>query len=447
MRTHLVNTMIDDINQFNNQKLNWFSTVREKRMGTLIILFMLFILFEGVLRKWLLSTLGQPLIFIREPILFLIYYFYLKDYGLNKKWFLPYLIFSSVLIILSFIQGILYQYHILIPFLGLRFYILYIPLAFIMAEVLNLQQTSRLIKVLLVTSVPIALLVFIQFISPVESSINKGLSDDVEGRFTVVEGIVRPYGPFTFVAGQANWAAFLLAILILCFDNRKKLNISKKIIFLSLIPILLMGALSGARTYFVLAIIILFFYIISGLYARNFYKGIKRLVYLFLFLATFISVFIFLVPQAYESMAQRQESAVASEGSTIKRALGNIAIESTDKLPFLGHGLGAGSNMGNALRGTQNFSLGEMEWGRVFNELGIVIGSLYLFIRTLFVFILGWLALKINKKYDDGSALILFGFVGPLLLAGQITMQNQLLAICWFAVGLQLVFMKLSKEK
>lgn len=183
------------------------------------------------------------------------------------------------------------------------------------------------------------------------------------------------------------------------------------------------------------------------MYARDFYKGIKRLWYLFLFLATFISVFIFLVPQAYESMAQRQESAVASEGSTIKRALGNLAIESTDKLPFLGHGLGAGSNMGNALRGTQNFSLGEMEWGRVFNELGIVIGSLYLFIRTLFVFILGWLALKINKKYDDGSALILFGFVGPLLLAGQVTMQNQLLAICWFAVGLQLVFMKLSKEK
>lgn len=422
-------------------------SIREQRMGTLIIWFAALILLEGVLRKWLLTPIEQPLVFIREPILLLIYYYYARDFGIRKSWFIPYLLFSGLIVVLALLQAIYWEYPILVPLLGIRFYLFYIPLAFIMGEVLTQYQMGRLLRFLLWTAIPIGVLVFLQFISPVASPINKGLTDDVEGRFTVVAGIVRPYGPFTFVAPQANWAAMLLAVIVICWERLKTYFIPMWLFLAATAATLVMGALSGARTYFGLAIIIMIFYILAGLTSSKIAIGLKRLFYVFSLLFTFSIVFVIAIPTAYESMSKRQESAVASEGSTVGRAIDGLdIIEPFHHAPILGYGLGAGSNAGNAVRGASAFSMGETEWGRMINELGVLFGYPIILFRTLFVILLGYLALMINRKTTDGAALIMFGLVGPLLLTGQITMQNQLVAICWFAVGMQLAFIRLAKE-
>lgn len=412
----------------------------EQRMGTLVIWFAALILLEGILRKWLLTPIEQPLLFIREPVLFLIYYYYAKDFGINIKWFIPYMVFSSFIGAFALLQAIYWEYPLLVPLLGIRFYLFYIPLAFIMGEVLSKKQISRLLRFLLLSSIPLGIIVFFQFISPVASPINKGLSNDVEGRFTVVADVVRPYGFFTFVAPQVNWAAFLLAIIIICWENFKSYNLPKWLLFSSMISILTMGALSGARTYFVMGLIIAFFYILAGLISSNILIGIKRISYILSLILIFLVIFVVAVPKAYESMSQRQESAISSEGSTFNRAIDSLAdvVEPIETAPILGYGIGAGSNAGNAVRGQDNLSLGETEWARMINEIGIAFGYPILLIRIILVIYLGILAIFINKRTGNGAGLILFGFVMPLLLVGQITMQNQLMAICWFAVGLQL---------
>ena len=422
-------------------------SIREQRMGTLIIWFSALILLEGVLRKWLLTSIEQPLVFIREPILFLIYYYYVRDFGIRKSWFIPYLLFAGLIVLLALLQAIYWQYPILVPLLGIRFYLFYIPLAFIMGEVLTQYQMGRLLRFLLWTAIPIGVLVFLQFFSPVASPINKGLTDDVEGRFTVVAGIVRPYGPFTFVAPQANWAAMLLAVIIICWERLKTYRISIWLFLAATAATLIMGALSGSRTYFGLALIIMIFYIFAGLTSSKMATGVKRLFYVFSLLFIFSIVFMVTIPTANESMSKRQESAAASEGSTVGRAIDGLDIvEPFNNAPILGYGLGAGSNAGNAVRGASALSLGETEWGRMINELGILFGYPIILFRILFLTSLGFLALMINRKTSDGAALVMFGFLGPLLLVGQITMQNQLVAICWFVVGMQLAFIRLAKE-
>lgn len=436
-------------NFYSLQKINKSTTsIREQRIGTLIIWFAALILLEGVFRKWLLTPIEQPLVFIREPVLFLIYYYYSRDFGIRKSWFIPYLIFSGLIVVIALVQAIYWEYSILVPLLGIRFYLFYIPLAFIMGEVLTQYQMARLLRFLLWTSIPIGILVFLQFMSPVESPINKGTSDDVEGRFTVVGGIVRPYGPFTFVAPQANWAAMLLAVLIICWERLKIYSIPIWLFLAAMAAILVMGALSGARTYFGLAILVMVFYILAGLTSPNIAIGVKRFFYMFSLAFIFLIVFIVAIPKAYESMSQRQENAMASEGSTVGRAVRSLTevTEPFNHAPMFGYGLGAGSNAGNAVRNTSGLSMGESEWGRMINELGTLFGYPVVLLRTLFVLWLGYMALVVNRRTGDGSTLIIFGFLWSLLLLGQITMQNQLVAICWFAVGLQLAFIRLAKE-
>lgn len=422
--------------------------IKKRRMGTLIIGFVVLILLEGVLRKWVLTPIEKPLVFIREPILLLIYYFYAKDFGVNKNWFFPYFIFSAFVVIVSLLQAIYWEYPLFIPFLGIRFYLFYIPLAFIMGEVLDREQISRLIKFLLWTSIPIAILVLIQFLSPVSSAINKGLSDDVEGRFIVVDGIVRPYGVFTFTLAQVSWSILLFSIIIALFEKRKIYKISNGLYFLSLISILIMGVLSGARTYFISVAIVWFFYLFAGLTSTNIVSGVKRLFYSMFFIAIFAFMFVVVFPNAYESMNKRQENAVSSEGSTFDRAIKNITDGSgSSDIPLGGYGIGAATNAGNIIRHTEALSLGENDWARLINEWGEIMGYPILVLRTLFVMILGYMAFKVNRLNNDSSALIIFGFLSPILWVGQITSQNQILAICWLGVGLLLTIIKLGKCK
>lgn len=423
-------------------------SIREQRMGTLIIWFAALILLEGVLRKWLLTPIEQPLVFIREPILLLIYYYYARDFGIRKSWFIPYLLFSGLIVVLALLQAIYWEYPILVPLLGIRFYLFYIPLAFIMGEVLTQYQMGRLLRFLLWTAIPIGILVFFQFMSPVESWINKGLSDDVEGRFTVVDGIVRPYGPFTFVSPQTHWAAILLSIIIVCWEKLKTYSIPIWLFLAAMAATLVMGALSGARSYFGFAILITICYVLAGFSSFKVAVGVKRIFYTFSLTIVFFTVFVLAIPKAYDSMNQRQQQAISSEGSSLGRVIEGFTdvAEPFTHAPLLGYGLGAGSNAGNAVRGSTGLSLGETEWSRMINELGIVFGYPVLLLRVLFVLILGYSALMINRRTGDGSALIVFGCVGYFLLAGAITLQNQLLAICWFAVGLQLAFINLAKQ-
>lgn len=423
---------------------------REQRMGTLIIAFAALILLEGILRKWLLPSVQQPLAFIREPILFLIYAFYARDYGIRKSWFVPYAIFSALLVALALGQALYYQYPLLVPFLGVRFYIFYMPLAFIMGEVMTDRQMGRLLRFLLWASIPVGLLVFLQFSWPVAHPINKGTSDDIEGRFTVVADIVRPYGPFTFATGQAHFAAMMLAILIISFERSRQYSVPAWLLSLAGGAILTMGALSGSRTYFGFAILVVAAYLLAGLTASRIRAGIKRLILVFGLIMVFVTTFVLVFPRAFESMSHRQESAVASEGSTLGRVVAGLTdvLEPLDHAPAFGYGLGMGTNAARLVRDTDTgFALGETEWIRMINEIGPIFGFPVLGLRVLFVLCLGFMALAVNRRTGDGSALILFGFVGYLLFAGQITLQNQLVSICWFAVGMTLAFVSVAKDR
>lgn len=430
---------------------------REERysqeFGTLIIWFIAALVMEGVLRKWILTPIQGPLVFLREPFLILIYFRYISHFGLRKKWVFPYLLLFFLMSIYALMQAMANEYTPIVAAFGIRFYIAYIPLAFMMGDSLNERQLIRIILFLLKISIPISILVMLQFFSPADSTINKDISDEAKNIFTVTGDIVRPYGPFSFVAGQNNFAGMMTAIFIIAIDQRKRFKISNTLLIISGFSVLTQGALSGGRTYFGYLILVFVAYILAGLTSPNSSAGIKRLMIAIAFAISFIFVFVIVFPSSFEAMTTRQNEAAAYEGSTLGRVLSSLIefLEPFSDAPIFGAGLGIGSNMAQAVLPRTfeygEFTLYENEWPRMIAELGPPIGLLILIMRFLLTLWIGWIALVANRRNNQPAGMIMFGYAGFLLFSGQVTLQNQLLSFCWLSIGLVIAFSRQLRGK
>jgi hypothetical protein len=416
-------------------------------VGILTIVFYLFLPLEGILRKWVFGDLQQVFGFIRDPILIAIYgIYFLQRRRKLPAWTNIFILFAVPFIAYIFINGIFNDTPILVMALGVRSYVMYIPLAFILAEMLTISDIRKFIIVSLYISIPIAFLVFLQFSSPVESAINKGTSDDLEGRFVVAADIIRPYGPFTFSQAQNHFAALMVAITLIALEKRHQFQISSRLLLSAGFSSLTMGALSGGRTFFGLAMLVCAAYLVAGFTAQRARHGLSRMLKFGSMVTAFLLIFIFLFPTSFAAMSERQVEAEYAEGSTVLRALRAFDIsEELNSAPVFGYGAGTGSNAALVVTQQGDFVLGEIEWGRMINELGPIIGILIIFLRVLTTALLGLHCLRVNRLTGDGSALILFGFSGYMLLYAQTTGQNQNLSFCWLTVGLTLSLCRLAR--
>jgi hypothetical protein len=111
------------------------------------------------------------------------------------------------------------------------------------------------------------------------------------------------------------------------------------------------------------------------------------------------------------------------------------------KAPFLGYGLGIGTNAGaNILTGRNTFLLTEGEWSRVLLESGPLLGLAYILWRSALTGRIGWMCLKSVRL---GNLLPLFLFSAGFLsmLNGQFG-QPTILGFAVFSFGLTIAATK-----
>lgn len=420
-----------------------------RRIVRLLNIFIYLIIFEGVLRKWIFPEFSDVFLFVRDPIVVMIYGFSLIYFSQKVGgWIFYYLALCELFFVLSFIQLISASYNIIIIFVAFRYYLFFIPLAFIMADVLNRNDIYYLCRAILYISVPIAVLIVIQFYSPLSSFFNKGASLD-DFIFQVVDGVVRPYGPFTFAAGQVYFAVFALSTMLVCWHAPKPQRPHKLWLVLGSVACLIMGALSGSRSYFLGAAVVFITYFFIGIFAIHAHAKIRVAVTGGLLLIVFLALFILVFPEAFTTFSERQESAVQSEGSTFGRILFIFSefIGVISDTPFFGFGVGFGTNAGTFVStGERGFNLAEYEWTRLVQELGPLIGIFIIGVRVLLLINLCVVALRASRYLENPGPGAIVGFCGPLVLIGQITTQNTILGLTWFSVGLLLAMSKSRDE-
>jgi hypothetical protein len=354
---------------------------------------------------------------------------------------------------LAIVQSIYRDLSPIIPVIAFRYYLFFIPLAFIIGDVFDADDLKRWTKWNLYMLVPLAALSLLQFYSPTDSFINSGvgqvdISQDKDYIFVVAEGVVRPYGTFSFTTGQALYSIFGVAVALIALERRRQLNLSTLVLLIGVISAFAMGAVNGTRSFFIGATIVIAAYFVSSATTATRFR--TRIFIVAAAVLTFAFIFIVILPQAFDTMAERQATATGDEGSIFLRMISNFTEFTTvlDSTPALGYGVGAGTNVGVYLTtGERGFLIGEVEWTRLIGEMGQVVGLAVILLRVCFCVWLGLLAFNACRRKNDPSPVIWFGFVGPLLLIGQITSQNTENGFAWFGVGLVLASAKLPAKR
>jgi hypothetical protein len=404
----------------------------------LVFIVFLLLIFEGALRKWALPDLQRPLYFSRDPFVALIYVCVLLN-GLILR--------SRMLIVLGLFAVPVSVFHLLlVPLgvgrpiawaLGVRHYFFYIPLAFIIGRCFRFDDLAALIRLNLLLAIPIAVLVFVQYRSVPAAAINRSIAGDVDGIARVAGDMVRPYGTFAYTSGQVFYTAVSVSMLATAWVLRPQMRLPLWLLVSSTGATMFMALTTGSRAVWLFYIFTLTCLAAAALSTTDCRQSLRMLSFVLLVVLAGVTLYTTLLAPAYDAMLDRY---LATGGSTsISTRLLDMFTHAFDMMrwaPIQGFGLGSGIlGAVAAITGERHFALAETEWDRIVLELGPVFGLGFIVLRLVLI---AWLlrrALLANRMFGNPAGLILFGFVGPHLLVGQITMSGEGAMFAWLFVG------------
>jgi hypothetical protein len=386
-----------------------------------IWLYFLLLIFEGALRKWFLPGLSTPLLVVRDPIaLWLIF-------KAIKKGLLPanvYVISMAFICFLGIFTAIFLGHgNLLVALFGARMLIIHFPLIFVIGNIFSRKDVENMGKVLLLISIPMVVLVAIQFYSPQSAWVNRGIGGDEGGAgFSGAMGFFRPPGTFSFTNGNALFFAFVARFILYFWLNPK--NINRILLIAATIGLIVAIPLSISRGLFFSVAIGVFFAVFAMLRKPQL---IGRAILIsgigFISLGVLSKTKFF--NTSTEAFMSRFESANKTEGGISgvlgTRFIGGISgsITGSSKIPFFGYGMGMGTNAGAMLlTGGNGFLISEEEWGRLIGELGPLLGISVILIRVALTLKIAVFSLR---KLSSGEILpwILLSFGIILIPEGQ----------------------------
>ena len=435
-------------------------TVR-MRIVDLIIVFYWLLVLEGALRKWGLPQLHQVMFFIRVPVVFACYWLALQ----NGRWprtsipiFSCYLIgiSATILVPLQLIAGSYGQPYIILAGYGWLNYFFYIPLAFIIADHFQAKDIERLTRHAAWLAVASAPLVVLQFFSPPGSVLNSGSGLDDSDRFASVGaalGYVRPSGLFTSTAGLAHFLASTTALLIAALLAKNGTQNKKPyLMWMGIGAIAVMTAFSQSRTVFFMLALVLIATALAGIVANR-RKVLLRSVILPIALVAALAVLWPLAfPESFSAFSERWNRAMDNESSTFEFGVFGRAFYAfygfsyhLADTPLIGYLLGLGTNAARQLNWVEMPTAAlewqgygawaEDGWSRHIIELGPLLGIGYIGLRLFLTLWLASHAARTARRFGNITAAVLFGYVGIVLLIGQITGQGTINGFVWFFTG------------
>ncbi len=365
--------------------------------------YFILLLFEGALRKWVLPEYSNLLLLVRDP---LVIFLFLLAKRRNIVFFNNYLFYILTIAIIGLLSSLIFGHgNLLVSLFGFRIFALHLPMIFLIGKVFDKEDVLKMGNFILWLSIPMTLLIIAQFYSPQSAWVNRGVGGDMNGAgFSGAMGYMRPPGTFSFISGTTSFYSLLSVFVIYFWVQPEKIN--KVILILSSICLICSIPFSISRTLFFEVIFCLLFSVIG---ITTFSKKQQKSANLIFGLVglIFLLSFVDFLTLGLEVFSTRFQNANKVEGGIesvlLDRYLGGLiaALIHSGEQPFLGYGLGYGSNVGSFLLTTQRtFLISEGEWGRLIGELGPALGIGIILIRLSITFQLlkwAWFYLKNNE--------------------------------------------------
>jgi hypothetical protein len=417
----------------------------------LIWTYFVLLIFEGSLRKWVLPQYSDILLVVRDPVVLAIYAFAIRGRVFPTG---GYIISLVVISVLSWLVSlvVLEQYLSLQPLIlvtgfGFRSNFLHLPLIFIIGKVFDHDDLLKLGKWILIGSIPMALLLAIQFNSAPGAFINRtvGLGETLQ--IGAGGDKIRPPGTFSFTSGVVFCASLTATYLL--YGGLTRGVYRNWLLFSGGFALMVMIGVSGSRSV-LLAVVVVIASLVAIILLRpsalNQFGRNLLIIVAVLFLVSRVPVFkegVRILSDRFTTTAESEENTIA--GGLVARGLSGFteAFKFIPVAPIGGYGLGIGTNGGaKFLTGRSMFLLTEGEWGRVVLESGPILGFAYLIWRTVLVFNLGVLSFRQLKRGEILTIMLyLAGFVA--LLTGQFGQPTNL----GFAVAISGLCMASANKK
>jgi hypothetical protein len=399
-------------------------TIRNIRR--LIWLYFWLLLIEGALRKWVAPSLSNPLLIIRDPVVLLIYVLALKAGVFPRNgWVWSIGVIGVLSFLISFVP--LWPYIpptriLLVSGFGFRANFLHLPLIFVIPQVLRPEDVKRIGWWALILVVPMSLLMVAQFRAAPDAFLNRTASGEGE-MMTAALGKVRTAGTFSFVVGVV--AYFALATGFLVWAALKRDVYKNWVLFATGVALLVGISVSGSRSVVgACAVVVASLLVVLFLRpnAVNRFGQTLLVTVVLAFIVTQMPVF----KEGLNVLSTRFADVAESEEQSITVGLISRVFEGftegffiLHKAPFLGYGLGIGTNAGaKFLTGQNTFLLSEGEWARLILESGPVLGLAFVLWRCAVVVRIGLLCVR-SVRRGNVLPLLLFSSSGLPLMNGQ----------------------------
>lgn len=396
-----------------------------RQLKACVWLYFFLLIFEGAIRKWILPSMANPLLVIRDPVAIWMIFTALRYNVIRLN---NYILITWAISILAFSLALLVGHgNIPVALFGLRITFIHFPVIFVIGALFGKEEVLKMGEILLWLNIGMTLLVAIQFFSPQSAFVNRGIGGDIEGSgFGGTADFYRVPGTFSFTNGLSFFYGLVAAYVFYFWLTRYREKGFKILLLFSTLALLAAVPLSISRTVlFEILLTFLFMLIISG-------KSVKVIPRIALTILAVGLLFLSLkeVPffkTATSAFTERFTSANniegGMEGVVIDRFLGGMYGAITEEsFPFWGLGLGMGTNVGAKIitgeRGDGVFLVSEGEWGRVIGEMGVILGFTFILVRlSLVVYLIGRCWLAISRGEVLPWMLLSFGML--IILQGQ----------------------------
>ncbi len=385
----------------------------------LIWVYLVLLIFEGTLRKWVLPQFSSPLLLVRDPVLLAIYALAIRARIFPQN---VWVITLEILAALSWISGIIVMQPyfplksvILVTGFGVRSNFLHLPLIFIIARVLDREDVRRVGWWTIAGMIPLALLMAMQFAASPYSLLNVAAGGEGTQMFAGA-GKVRPAGFFSFVSGTVYYAAATAAFLLHAI--MAKLPYKQWLLYSSAGALIVALSVSGSRST-VLAVLAVIAAVAVILLIRpslvNRFGRQLLIVVAVLWAVSYLPI----VQQGLDVLWGRFTE--STEDATVVGGLFERILQPFSEagamlgwVPLGGRGIGLGTSGGASfLTGEASFLLAENEWTRILLESGPILGTAFILWRTAFLVKLGWFAVR---QVRAGNTLPMFLFAAGMFV-------------------------------
>ena len=392
------------------------------------------LIFEGALRKWVAPGAANALLVVRDPVVLAAYFLALRG-GL-----FPRNVFVSVVAVLGLVSltvGMLVtQESPAIALYGVHTNFLQIPFIFLIPRVFDARDVVRVGRWFLWLSMPMAVLMVLQFLAPATSFLNAGASEGAD-QITSALGRVRPAGTFSFIVGPVYFYSAVAAFLL--YSQFAK-RYSSWLVWGATLSTLCATAVSGSRSMAASLLLVWLVAIGSGGFIRPFLalRWVGALAVLAVAGLALSNLPFFQFGLQIFTLRVSESSAVEGGSSGfVARFLSGYTgfMPAVFDGPLLGRGLGLGTNVGLALmQDKTQFIWFEDEWRRHILESGPFLGGAFILYRIALTAWIASVAMRVAVRRDP-LPILLFGTFFLILLNGLIS-QATVLGFTIFLAGL-----------